>query len=174
MAHTQEHAIQEWLGRFQGTWHPPGTEPSRMRPDTVRYVKRVRRMWFITCEADGGTRGNEHWSWTVETIRDDHGWRAHGVSGGSGPPLRRGRPWANLGGNWGRTGFRAGGRVEDAGANITRVRLTDRNGRMFEDRVESGVVLFSSGEPVAMPMRLDLVDADGRIVASEDWGFEDE
>ena len=174
MTHTAEHAIQGWLRAFEATWYPPGTEPSRMRPETVRYVKRSGGMWFITCDADG--RRPERWRWTIETSRDEQGrWSAHGISGsvGSGQPLNRGRPWANLGGHWGPKGFRAGGTVEDA-AGIARVRLTDRQGQTFEDAVEHGVVLFSSDEPVAMPMRLELIDASSKIVHSEEWGFVDE
>jgi hypothetical protein len=44
----------------------------------------------------------------------------------------------------------------------------------FEDTVENGVVLFSSDELVTMPMRLDLIDAEGRIVHTEEWRFADE
>ena len=96
------------------------------------------------------------------------------MSGGSGGSCLRGRPWANLGGNWGRRCFRAGGTVEDAGAGVARVQLTNREGRTFEDTVERGIVLFSSDEPVAMPMRLELIDADGSIVDTDEWGFVDE
>lgn len=63
--------------------------------------------------------------------------------------------------------------MEDAGRGVSRVRLTDADGRTFEDTVEEGVVLFMSDEPVAMPMRLDLYDADGRVVGTDEWGFED-
>jgi hypothetical protein len=58
-------------------------------------------------------------------VEKDRPGGANSVAGGSGGPLLRGRPWANLGGNWGRDGFRAGGTVEDAGAGVARVRLTD-------------------------------------------------
>jgi hypothetical protein len=94
--------------------------------------------------------------------------------GGVGDLPARGFPWANLGGNWGRDGFRAGGTVEDAGKGVSRVRLTDSQGRTFEDTVDDGVVLFLSDEPVAMPMRVDLLDAKGRGVATDEWGFVDE
>jgi hypothetical protein len=179
MSHTPKHAIREWLGGFSATWHPPGTEPSRMRPETVRFVKRKHgqpgQIWYITCDADGGPRGTERWRWTVVVSRGDQGrWTADGISGGSGEPCLRGRPCADLGGNWGRNGFRAGGTVEDAGAGIARVRLTDLEGHIFEDTVENGVILFSSDEPVAMPMRLELIDADGRVVYTDEWGFVDE
>jgi hypothetical protein len=40
--------------------------------------------------------------------------------------------------------------------------------------VEDGVVLFSSDEPVAMPMRLELIGSDGRVVDTDEWGFVDE
>jgi hypothetical protein len=179
MSQTPEHAIRDWLANFQGTWYPPGTEPSRMLPETVRFVKNrdlpAGQVWFITCEADGGSRGSERWRWTVEASQDERArWSANGIAGGSGPPPLRGRPSADLGGNWGQRGLRAGGTVEDAGAEITRVRLTDVEGRTFEDTVENGVVLFSSDELVTMPMRLDLIDAEGRIVHTEEWGFADE
>jgi hypothetical protein len=52
---------------------------------------------------------------------------------------------------------------------VARVRLTDVEGRTFEDRVHEGVVLFMSEQPVAMPMRVDLYDADGRLVGSHEW-----
>jgi hypothetical protein len=107
---------------------------------------------------------------------DPDRWSAHGVAGGGGVGdlPARGFPWANLGGNWGRDGFRAGGTVEDAGKGVSRVRLTDSQGRTFEDTVDDGVVLFLSDEPVAMPMRVDLLDAKGRGVATDEWGFVDE
>lgn len=54
------------------------------------------------------------------------------------------------------------------------MRLTDVGGRTFEDTVENGVVLFSLDEPVTMPMLLELIDAESRIVHTEEWGFADE
>jgi hypothetical protein len=54
------------------------------------------------------------------------------------------------------------------------VRLTDSQGRTFEDTVDDGVVLFLSEEPVAMPMRVDLLDAEGCGVATDEWGFVEE
>ena len=150
-----------------------------MRAETVRFIKHrdipPGQMWYVTCDADGGSRGTEHWRWTVETSRDEQGrWVANGVSGGNGPSPRRGSPWANLGGHWGSSGFRAGGTVEDAAARIARVRLTDVEGRSFEDIVENGVVLFSSDHSVAMPMRLELIDREGGVVETDEWGFVDE
>ena len=170
---------------------PSGHRTEPERPDTVRFLKQQdappHQMWFVTCDADGGSSWLEQWQWTVVVSPDEAGqwtvvvspdeagrWSAHGVSGGSGGPLLRSRPWANLGGNWGRDGFRAGGTVEDAGAGIARVRLTDVEGRAFEDTVENGVVLLSSDKPVAMPMRLELIDSDGRVVDTDEWGFVDE
>jgi hypothetical protein len=181
VSHSAEHAIREWLRDFRATWHPAGTELSRMRAETVRLVKHRDmpdgELWFITCDADGGFRGTEHWSWTVEASPDNQGeWRAQGVSGGggSGKPAHRDRPWANLGGNWGSDGFRAGGTVEDAGASITRVRMTDASGRTFEDAVANSVVLFTSDEAVHMPMRVELIDEAGLVVDTDEWGFVDE
>lgn len=103
----------------------------------------------------------------MESPRCRRRWRPRDL-----PP--RGFPWANLGGNWGADGFRAGGTIEDAGKGITRVRLTDARDRAFEDTVDDGVVLFISEEPVAMPMRVELLDANGEVVAVDDWVFADE
>jgi hypothetical protein len=55
----------------------------------------------------------------------------------------------------------------------SRVRLTDARGRPFEDTVDDGVVLFMSEEPVSLPMHVDLLDAYGDVVASDEWGFVD-
>jgi hypothetical protein len=152
-----------------------------MRAETVRFVKHREapgaELWYVTWDADGGSRGTERWSWTVEASRDTEGtWRAHGVSGGggSGEPVHPGRPWANLGGNWGSNGFRAGGAVEDEGRRITRVRMTDVAGRTFEDTVDNSVVLFASDEAVQMPMRVELIDEAGVVVDTDEWGFADE
>ena len=41
--------------------------------------------------------------------------------------------------------------VEDAGAGIARVRLTELEGRVFEGFVENGIVLFSSDDPSRCP-----------------------
>jgi hypothetical protein len=152
-----------------------------MRAETVRFVKHKDapggQLWYITCDGDGGPRGTERWAWTVAASPDDEGkWSAHGVSGGGGigDPVRRGRPWANLGGNWGSNGFRAGGTVADGGAGITRVRMTDASGRTFEDTVDNSVVLFASDEAVRMPMRVELIDDAGVVVDTDEWGFVDE
>jgi hypothetical protein len=79
-----------------------------------------------------------------------------------------------LGGNWGLDGFRAGGTVENAGEEVSHVRLTDSEGKTFEDTVDDDVVLFMSNEPVAMPMHFDLLDAGANVIATDEWGFVDE
>jgi hypothetical protein len=181
MSQTPEDAIREWLANpgLKGSDRKP--LPFRVMANTIRFVKSRggpdRQIWYVTCDANGGPRGTESWHWTVVASRDASGsWSVHGVAGGGGVgalPQRR-VPWVNLGGNWGHDGFRAGGTVEDAGENVSRVRLTDAKGRAFEDTVDDGVVLFMSEEPVAMPMRVELLDAHGDVVASDEWGFLDE
>jgi hypothetical protein len=179
MADTPENAIREWLA------HPNLKEvggkplPFRVVEKTIGFVKKRgapdRQLWWVTCDSDGGPRGREHWAWTVLVSRDESlGWTAHGEAGGSGLLPVRGSAWANLGGGWGRQGFNAGGTVEDAGQGVSLVRLTDARGSTLEDTVEDGVVLFLSDEPVTMPMRLDLLHVNGRVIASDEWGFVDE
>lgn len=197
VSHTPEHAIRECLASMSGhprrirpfwpfrpkhIWRGPGPLPSCVLQDTVRFVKKrdapPRQLWWVTYEADGGWRGIGHWRWTVMATQEEPGrWSAHGVAGGGGAKgdlPAKGHPWADLGGTWGRDGFRVGGTVEDAGKSLARVRLTDVEGRTFDDKVDHGIVLFLSDEPVAMPMRVDLYDADGRVVGTDEWGFTDE
>ena len=181
ISQTPEDAIREWLAD-PGLRGPDGAPlPFRVLANTIGFVKSRggsdRQIWYVMCDADGGPRGTQSWHWTVVASRGASGsWTVHGVAGGGGVgalPQRR-VPWANLGGNWGHDGFRAGGTVEDAGKNVSRVRLTDAKGRPFEDTVDDGVVLFMSEEPVAMPMLVELLDANGDVVASDEWGFVDE
>jgi hypothetical protein len=180
VSRTGKEAIRESLATVRA--EVPGAEggsvPLRLRADTLRFVKKrgspTRQLWYVTCDGEGGPKGRTRWHWTVLACQDEPGrWSAQGVAGGSGDPPVRGRAWANLGGNWGPGGFSAGGTVEDSGQGVVRVRLTDAEGRTFEDTVDDRVVLFMSQEPVAMPMRVELYDADGRAVATEEWGFSD-
>lgn len=181
MSQTPEDAIREWLAD-PGLKGPDGASlPFRVLANTIRFVKSRggpdRQLRYVTCDADGGSTETESWHWTVVASREGSDrWNAHGVAGagGHGTLSPRGFPWTNLGGNWGRDGFRAGGTVDDAGMGVTRVRLTDSQGRTFEDIVDDGIVLFMSEEPVLMPMRVELLDADGDVVAVDEWGFVDE
>jgi hypothetical protein len=66
-----------------------------------------------------------------------------------------------------------GVRYRSLSRRVVRVRLTDRQRRTFEDTVDHGVVLFMSDEAVTMPMRLEVIDAEGRVVSSDEWGFVD-
>jgi hypothetical protein len=174
MSQTQENAIREWLARFQV--QPVNSSVTiRMRPDTAQLVKKreapPHQLWYVTCEGEIGDESGRYWEWTVLATEEESGrWSASGVAGASGGCPERGLPWVNLGGSWGPPGFRAGGTVEDAGAGIARVRLTDAQGLIFEDTVDDGVVLFISDRSVATPLRVDLLDADGRVVRSDEWG----
>jgi hypothetical protein len=180
VSHSPEHAIQEWLAD-PGLKETSGEAiPFRVLAETISPLKRrasaSRQLWYVTCEAEDQDGQRQPWHWIVETSLGEFGrWKAHGVAGGSGSDLpRKGFPWANLGGGWGRTGLLAGGTVEDAGNDVRRVRLTDAKGNAMEDAVDDGIVLFISDEPVAMPMRVDLYDAAGHVVATHDWGFVEE
>jgi hypothetical protein len=112
-----------------------------------------------------------HWEWTVLTTKEGNDeWSASGVAGASGAAPQCGYPWANLGGNWGVDGLRAGGMIEDAGHGVRTVRLTDSGGQVFEDNVENGVVLFLSDLPVESPMTIELFDSNDFFVGSHGWG----
>lgn len=181
MPNTPQQAIREHLAsiRLPDLAQAGAHLPVRMQPDTTRFVKMIeasgRQLRYVTCEADSGPAGQRHWRWMVLVTEEETGrWTASSVAGGSGYPPELGYPRADLGGSWGHQGFVAGGTIEDPGKLVTRVRLTDAAGRTFEDAVDKGVVLFFSSEPVAMPMRVDLHDNNGLVVASDGWGFPDE
>jgi hypothetical protein len=178
VSHTPEHAIRQWLAHVNLKAADGKSLPFQVLTDTIRFVKKRgaphRQLWYVTCDAEGAM-GAEQWQWTVLVSRQGSGrWTAHGVSGGDGAGAQpaRGSPWANLGGGWGQDGFQAGGTVE--GTGVSRVRLTDSEETTFEDSVDDGVVLFLSDKPIAMPMRVELFDSDGRVVATDEWGFVDE
>jgi hypothetical protein len=73
VSHSPEHAIREWLSDFRATWRPAGTEPSRMRAETVRFVKQR--------EAPGGPALVYH----VRRGRGLQGHRALGLDRGGLP-----------------------------------------------------------------------------------------
>jgi hypothetical protein len=60
------------------------------------------------------------------------------------------------------------------GARNPSVLLLPRQGPRLRGHGDDGIVPFMSEEPVAMPMRVDLYNREGVIVANDEWGFEDE
>jgi hypothetical protein len=180
VAHTPEHAILEDLAGVRPQWLGAGPPPRfRPVPETFRVVKKretsAGQLWYVACHMDEGRGQPRPWHWVVSVAKETpRRWKASGVTGGSGDFPARRFPWANLGGSWGPRGLRAGGTVEDAGKGVARVTLIDAKGRVFEDTVDDGIVLFLSDEPVAMPMRVHLYDRQGGIVATDEWGFEDD
>lgn len=171
VSRTAEEAIRESLAtmRAEVLGDEGGPLTFRMLTDTVRFIKKretpTSQLWYVTYDGEGGPRGTTHWRWTVlATQEGPDRWSAQGVAGASGSPPVLGEPWANIGGNWGPHGFLAGGTVEDAGKGVVRVLLIDAEGRTFEGTVDDEVVLFMSEDPVAMPMRVELYDADDRVV----------
>jgi hypothetical protein len=77
------------------------------------------------------------------------------------------QPWVSLfgGGGYGND-FYAGGYVNAIGAAIESVHLVSDNGIVLKDSVENGLVLFVTDQPVEMPVKAELYDQTGQLVAS--------
>lgn len=65
--------------------------------------------------------------------------------------------------------FTAHGEIIDNGFNVTRVRLTNEDGQVFEDTVQDGLILFASVQrsEVRFPMQAELFDSAGKLVWRE-------
>jgi hypothetical protein len=59
------------------------------------------------------------------------------------------------------------GEVVDHGFDITRVRLISPNGVVLEDRVQDGLVLFVSDQPIFTPLQAELYNGAGELVSSQ-------
>ena len=99
--------------------------------------------------------------------RDDAGdWRfIGGAGGGVGGDPRRGQPWVNFCGSYGRA-FYAGGQVLEHGGAVARVRLVGAGGFALEDALgEDDMVLFLADDP-PLPLQVVLLDGAGRVIAT--------
>src|SRR5205823_649620 len=96
----------------------------------------------------------------IRADRVGQDWLARRITGASGSgELSSTAPRVNLGGSWGRHGFCGGGRVEPAGADVSRVRVRFANGVELDDDTDGGWVLFFTNRPVEPP--------DARVAAPE-------
>jgi hypothetical protein len=139
---------------------------------TVRCLKQRsserRRVYFVTFDGSIPARGAElhSFDYVVALVRDkDGGWRAIGTAGGAGSLPPRSNPWINLAGGNGADCFYAGGRIDKAGVDVCRARLSFADGVALEDDAENGVALFITDEPVSTPATVELYDSHGERVA---------
>jgi hypothetical protein len=94
-------------------------------------------------------------------------WTVAPVGGGSPGGHRRQRPWVNFTVGFGASGFAAGGNVEGLGAEQAKhVRMTFADGFVLADSVHSGIVLFFEPRIMAFPAEVDILDAEGSVLAS--------
>jgi hypothetical protein len=158
-----------------------GGRPYRVDLDTLRFViERTtsggRRFFVLTFEADHVRLGRMPMhSLVIAEPAEGGGWVARGIASGSGdgsdkPPSWT-KPRVNLAGSWSQTGFRGGGRLHRAGADIARVRLTFTNGPSLEDHAESDWVFFLTEVPVAQQATVEMIDRAGAVVARHSWGL---
>jgi hypothetical protein len=164
-----ERAIRDWVNSFET--RPAGeSKAMRLSADSV-VLHRVKDcgsewLWYLTCVSSSHPeQGRWAWSgWATKSGSD--GWTVNAIGGGGGHPLLTGCPWVNLGCQFLEDGFRAGGWVEDAGRQITEVRLIDPAGVAITDQIEHQVALFRSDRPVELPLSVHLIDATGAVAAS--------
>jgi hypothetical protein len=107
----------------------------------------------------------------IRADRFGQDWIARRITGASGSgELSSTAPRVNLGGSWGRHGFCGGGRVEPAGADVSRVCVRFANGVELDDDTDGGWVLFFTNRPVERPnARVELLDPSGETISSFDW-----
>lgn len=128
-----------------------------------------RRVYPVTFETTGGRRMRGYCYLAGE---DAAGWRLAGFAGGADRAdaldhAHRGHPWVSFGGGGDKGGFYAGGQVcEDADSNVARVRLRDTSGIVLDDvpDADRNVVFVMNAMP-AFPLQVELLDAEGHIVA---------
>ena len=153
-----------------------GGTPWIAHVDTVEILKEReilgRRVYVVGFLADHARLGRLPMTIVVRAERvTGLGWVARGISAGANmPEPRLAAPRLLLGGSWGMFGFCGGGKVCGAAPEIDRVRLRFGNGVELEDDTEQGWALFFTDEPVERPAAtVELLGADGRIVASHEW-----
>jgi hypothetical protein len=155
------HQFLVMFGRVTGY----GADPAK-----VRFVKERgipgRRLYAVEFE----DQWSQPWHWLVAAQQSEAGeWSVGEVAGGGGgwgqsEPRPR-RPWLNFCGSWGADGFYGGGAVHTAGADVSRVRLRFRDGLVLEDDVDSGVALFATDRQIQAPVRVELTDRGGTVIA---------
>jgi hypothetical protein len=163
-----EWAIRDWACSFE-TGAAGESKPIRLSADSVA-LHRVKgfgseRLWYVTCESSSHPEQGR-WAWSGWAIKSESGgWTVSAIGGSGGHPLLTGRPWVNLGIQFLDDGFRAAGWVEDAGLDITDVRLIDSAGFEVIDQIESQVALFRADRSVELPLSVHLIDATGAVAA---------
>lgn len=182
-----EQAILEKIAGPLGVWEPGGTSPGGIQSGivrggnaeqadlaTVRFVKHRqserRHLYFVTFDGTHPRRGPEvlnfHYVYPVEPDPDG-GWRVFGGAGGGGGDMpSRGVPWVNLAGGGWPDRLYAGGRIDDAGAEVARVELRFVNGITLSDDTEQAVALFITDRSVALPATVALLDSAGDEIAT--------
>lgn len=185
-ARTAEEAVYELLGQparspalvsARGAATP---QPFQHRAwtadlDTVDFLKQRDmlgvRLFVVAFEAEHERRGFTQMAILIRADRFGQDWIARRITGASGSgELSSTAPRVNLGGSWGRHGFCGGGRVEPAGADVSRVCVRFANGVELDDDTDGGWVLFFTNRPVERPnARVELLDPSGETISSFDW-----
>lgn len=147
-------------------------------PDSIRVVHEIedRDRWIVAAEFDGygplaaapRRRRTTTYQGLYALRPTEFRWYLAGSSiGAVGASIGRSRVWSRMGG-FSSTGFGSvrGGWVADPAGRL--VRLTDDAGRTVDGPVEAGVALLSWPEDdLGEPLRTELLDAEGRVLASD-------
>lgn len=142
--------------------HEIDTQPASIRFGKMRQSGQ-RQAHAVTYENLSGQRMR-----FIFTARQDDtsAWHFEGGAGGSadGSP-HRGHPWVNLGGGGWPKRFYSGGQVLEHTGDVVRVRLRAANGVILEDTAdEEDTVLFLTDAEMHMPIVVELLDDNGKIV----------
>jgi hypothetical protein len=153
--------------------------------DTLRFTKhKVTPEQGLYYFAIQDQAGKTH-AFTCSVARKPDGlWRAQSCSGGPVALhlvartlwqwiVTRNRPWLWFHGGSGiiyaadgtpKNGFRGGGEVSANGRKIARVRLRDARGKLAEDMVENGLVIFSNERQMEAPLYAEPYESIGKMV----------
>ena len=137
---------------------------------TIRFFQERRlsdrQLHEITFEDEAG----QHQHWLCFVVQDQQGgWYMVGGANYSDDPRHspvRSHPWVNLAGGGWEDHFWAGGLVLNNGLDVVRVRLISKNGKVLEDLVQDGLVLFITDQKIQVPVQVELYDRAGNRVGT--------
>jgi len=136
---------------------------------TVRFVKQRGIPGHELYAVAFADRDGRNYRIVVGVVQGaDGGWEVKGLAGGGGSDPPRDKPWVNFCG-WGwPQSFCGGGWVTGSGSETAaRVRLQFREGPIFEDTIDSGVVLLITDAHVNVPATAVILDANGSLLATQ-------
>jgi hypothetical protein len=136
-------------------------------PDTMRFIKQRATHHHELHAVTFADREEKKYRFLVGVVQNRDGWEVKGLAGGGEVDPPRAQPWVNTCG-WGwPNSFCSGGWVVGTGSEAAaRVRLRFPGGPTLQDSVDDGIVLMISDARVQVPATVEILDADGSLIAT--------